>query len=109
MLIAASIHVRAFATCSTASDGDGTSAVATSTAATSTCPTWVHTITDRRSCASMNEPPTNVPAMLPASPESPSRPTAAGEPVSAYTCTYNPTRANWDPSAEMNVPVHRSR
>ncbi len=57
----------------------------------------------------MNEPPTNVPAMLPANPESPSSPTAAGEPVSANTCTYKPTRANCDPSAETNVPVHSSR
>src|SRR6476646_1239331 len=57
----------------------------------------------------MNAEPTNTPARLPASPDKPSRPTAVGEPVSAYTWTYSPTRENCEPIAETTAPDHSSR
>ena len=45
--------------------------------------TCVQTSTSRRSCASMNDPPTKVPATLPTSAETPSSPTCAGDAVRA--------------------------
>ncbi len=72
-------------------------------------PNCAQSNTMRRSWVSITNPMPSAPRIIGPSCTSPRNPTAAGEPVSWYTCTSSATRAIWVPVWEIISPVHSSR